>query len=93
MNHDHLLFGHFADGVAGAFFAEAAVLQATVGYQVGSPLRPPIDVQVACVDFAGEAERPVDVLREDARREAVVRAVREREGLVEAGEGSHLRTT
>ena len=50
VNHDHLLFGHLADGVTGAFLAEDAVFETAIRQEVGPPLSPPVDVQVAGID-------------------------------------------
>ena len=63
MNHHHLGLGHFLDGVLGAFLAEAAVLEAAVGHEVGAPHGAPVDVQVAAVHLARETQGGIEVLR------------------------------
>ncbi len=68
MKHNHLFFAHFADRVLGAFLSQAAVFEAAVGHQVGAPLGAPVNVQVARIDFAGEAHGPLEVARENAGR-------------------------
>lgn len=88
MDDDHFFFGHFADGVFGAFFTESAGFDPAVGHEVRAPLGGPVDVEVAAIDFAGEAEGAVDVLREDARGEAVLGVVGEGEGCIERGDRS-----
>jgi hypothetical protein len=50
---------------------------------LGWRIRPPDDVQVAAVDFAGETHGPIDVACEDARRQPIVRAIRQPDGLVD----------
>src|SRR5258705_3975012 len=49
---DGLLFGHFGDGRADTFLADAAALQPAVGHQIGPPQRGPDDLAVACVELA-----------------------------------------
>src|SRR2546422_4712963 len=78
VEHDHLELRHLVDSVRRALLAEPGLLEAAVGHPVGPPLGPPVDVEVARLDLARELPRPLEVLREDPRRQPVVRVVRER---------------
>ena len=82
MEHDHFKFAHLLDGVLWSFFTEAGVFEAAVGHQVGPPLRPPVDVNVATLDLAGEAHSGVEAAGEDRRRETVAAVVGQGDGLV-----------
>ena len=81
MNDDRLLLRHLLDRILRPFFPKAALFQPAMGIKSGSPGGTPVDVQVAGVDFAGEFQGGVDVLREDAGGEAVAGMVGEREWL------------
>src|SRR5580698_9857104 len=70
VNHDSLQLGHLLHGVLRPFFAQATFLEAAVRHQVGSPLRPPVDVDVAAVDMPRESNGRVEALRENRRAEA-----------------------
>jgi hypothetical protein len=83
--HHGLPLGHLIDRVSRAFLAEAAVFQAAVGNEVGAPGGAPVDVQAAGIDLAGEFDRGVDILREDAGRKAVARVVGERNRFLDVG--------
>src|SRR5712692_9949221 len=87
MHHHHLQLGHLLDGVLRAFFAKAAFFEAAVGHEVGAPLGAPVDVEVAAVDFAGEAHGGLETLGEDGGGEAVAAVVGEGDGFVDARGG------
>src|SRR5262249_49338407 len=82
----HLQLGHLLDGVPRAFLAEARFLQPAIGHEVGAPLRPPVDVQVARLHLARELPRRLQILGEDAGGQTVVGVIRERDGLVDVVE-------
>src|SRR3954454_15469779 len=76
---DGLFFGHFGDGRADTFLADAAALQPAVGHQVGPPQRGPVDVDVAGVDLAHRAYRCRYVGGENACAQAVFVVIGDRD--------------
>src|SRR5262245_9218497 len=70
VKNDRFHLGHLLNRVFRPLLAEAALFQAAVRHQIGPPHRPPVDMQVARIDFAGKSQGRVDVLREQARTQA-----------------------
>ena len=70
-----------------ALFAQPTVFEATIGHQVGPPLSPPVDVQVARFDFPHEAQGRREVAGEQAGGEPVPRRIRQFDRLGKIGHG------
>src|SRR5258708_21558230 len=77
---DGLFFGHFGDGRADTFLADAAALQPAIGHQVGPPQRGPIDVNVAGVDLAHRLHSRTDVRAENFCTKAIFAVIGDSDG-------------
>src|SRR6476646_5382942 len=78
MEHHRLQLGHLVDRRARALFPDAAPLEAAVRHRVGAPEWGRVDLARAAVDLGREAQRALEIRREEAGPEAVVAVVRER---------------
>lgn len=78
-------FGHVFDGVADAFAAEAAVLDAAVGEIIDPPRGDFIDQDPADFELVPGAERMLDARGEHAGVDAVAAVVDFGEGVAEVG--------
>ena len=77
---DGLLFRELADGVLGAFFAHAAVLDAAVWHVVHAEARAVVDDDAACFNVLGCVVGDVERRREDAGLQAVTKGMIEKTG-------------
>src|SRR5947207_2746437 len=67
--------GHLLDCVARPFLSYAAILEASIWHQVGSPQRSPVNHHIAAFDGARKAQGLTDVARKYPRAQPILAVI------------------